>query len=165
MALTVKQLRQRLRGIFGDAEDSSRDVENLAATMQGQLVTYRNSEANGTITAFVQQVVFTAVNKCRLVSARYVQSISSSVSATDAYRLLLIKRKAPSWSLTFLAAYLTASTDGLEVNLAGASNPLTLSSLSAEFEMAPGDTLSLEADGGGATVEAVPQGLLVLEIG
>jgi hypothetical protein len=172
MALTVAQLRERLRGIFGDAEDSNRQVENLVANMQGLHVAYKNNEANATATAFVAQAVYTAINKCRLVSARYVQSISSTVSLTDHYILSILKYKSPSWSVTTLMAYLKGSTDAavtgsMTKNLPRASNKFTLSSLSAEFEMAAGDVLVADVFRNGATGvgQALPQGVLILEIG
>jgi hypothetical protein len=174
MALTTAQIRQRLRGMFADAEDSvNRPVQELVNTLQGQLVVFKNDGNQLTATTFVPLGVFTAINKCRLVSARYMQSISSTVSLTDRYIFSVIKYKSPTWSATYLMAYLKGTTDAvtgkLTVNKPRASNLMTLTSLSSEFEMNAGDVLRItvvkDTSGPAGIGQALPNGVLVLEIG
>jgi hypothetical protein len=185
MALNITQLRERLRGMFGDAEDSARTVEALAAMTTGEQVSYRNEGNAATATAFVAQVVYTAVNKCRIVGARYVQSLSSTVSASDYYVVQLLKYASPTYSATALIAYLKGSTNAttanvgalatgvsltqghMTVNLPRASNAFALSSVSAEIELDKGDVLVVDVTRSGATGigQGLPVGLLVLELG
>jgi hypothetical protein len=169
MATTnISELRKVLRGLLSPYESSTADGDATAGVLQNlidritrQTVNYRNDYAHATLTAVMPaEIVFQAARACKLSSARYAQSISLTISTSAPFTLTLIKRKSPSYSLTFAMATLTPTTATI-TNKPLASNAFTLSSLSSEQEMAAGDTVTFKHTG---VHGLLPRGLLTMEI-
>lgn len=165
MPTNTSEMKKALRGLFGGFESdpttgSSAVVENLIERLFNQTVHYRNDHNHVTLTAgMVAEIVHQAPRAQKLKTARYAQSISTTVSTSVPWTLSLIKRKSPSYSLTFLMASLAATTATL-VNKPLGSTAFTLSSLSAEQELAAGDTVTLVLTESHAFL---PRGLLTME--
>lgn len=154
MATNYKLFTKMLRGLLGHAETpTTRDIEARVGMSVGQVTLVPNNVAHASGTAALTFVngglVFAANRPCRLVGAKYRFDTKPTVSNTDHFVLTLVKKKAPTFSLTFEMARIVGSTTSTFLGylpstlVAGGAYDFALSSLSTEFKLAVGDTVQI----------------------
>lgn len=173
-ALSYEEFKKKLRGFLGYHEDkSTRAVEARLGNALGQATQFAFAVDHATATepvalTDVPSSVYIAQRACRLVAARFVQSISATVSLTDYSYLTLVKR-ASTGSVTVEMARLAMSTDSevtgwlsLRGNDPRGTNAFALVSTSANFTLAEGDSVEVKGSANGLGC-LLPNGTIVAE--
>jgi hypothetical protein len=168
-AITLAAFKARVRGAFGDVEDSTHGLKDKvdrlfqrthhyrinerlkAATMTGLGVNAATLAQTGSLSMtqpVLEHVIFVAEEACVVQSVSYTLfRVSVTVSTSDNWTLEI--RKLPLATATYTisdavsVATLTSNTDSITINKIHGRNPCTMTSTVADKTLAAGDQLSL----------------------
>ena len=150
MATTTELLKATLGSLFGWAENSSRDVENFGERITEDCI-FKDLAAVTTATQEIpEQELYACYGKRKVKRIMLQIRASTTISATDTWRIVVLKRSASTYSVTSHVGDIVATTDRL-TNKAFAASTFSLTS-SSNLELVEGDTLTVQStqSGGGA---------------
>ncbi len=150
MAFTYTDFKKATRALMGRGQtnvsgDGGGDVKDHNARLHSKIVTADYTTA-ATLSvaipvALSPKVLFIAEEECNVVALRVSAAGSLTISNTDSLLLTVIKRKAPTFSVTESVATCTIGQTASWTNKPGFSKAATIATTASVIDMDPGDTL------------------------